>query len=176
MDLNFLKPGIHVCCHGLAFSSSVLFKSCSEPFKTYLSYSFSILLIHFAFLLYSFRFPNYTPLFCSICIVGMSSCILHWLVGRYFFHYFGMSCFVFIAWPCLGIFWVSILLPISCLLFCFGFSITTHPRVFPFHTKITCCRSFFTYPSSHISHQDFVFFFGFLKRLTFLTQTSFASV
>ena len=37
-------------------------------------------------------------------VVGMSSCILHLLVGRIFFQHFGMSCFVCISWPYLGIF------------------------------------------------------------------------
>ena len=86
-----------------------------------------------------FLFPYFTPkLFCFLCIpfFGLSSCILHLLVGRIFFRYFRISYFMYITWLCRGIFWVSLFLPRSfdlslqvvfpiCRLLCFGLFIPT---------------------------------------------------
>ena len=46
-------------------------------------------------------------------VVGMPSCIFHQLIVRMFLQYFGMFFFIYIAWLDLGIFYGSILTPIS---------------------------------------------------------------
>ena len=82
----------------------------------------------FKFLEFFFFFSCYLSIqhFCSFCshvllllhpFVGLSSCILHLLVGSIFFHYFGRSAFVSIAWPCPETFKVSLLLLLSFYLF-----------------------------------------------------------
>ena len=151
------------------------------------------LVIHFS--CYLFNRPFYyvlsVPIFYSKIIllplhpvVGLSSCILNLLVGRIFFSYFGISCFICIVWPCPGIFWVSLLLPISfdsslklnsqtCLLYCFGLFIPEYPRMFSLQSTFAFCRSFFTC-SSLISPPGFVFLFGSFGGKPILSRTRFA--
>ena len=87
--------------------------SSSVPFN-----SFFQLLIHSAFLLCSFC-SSYS-LFKKIILFALYSvvydlflCILYWFISRIFLHYFARSCFVCYPWPCHGIFWVSLISPVS---------------------------------------------------------------
>ena len=75
--------------------------------------SVSLLYIHLAFLLWSFRFHVCSSvfLFLSHPVVDMASPILPQLLVVFLFIYFfcccfGTSCFVYIVWPCLDIFLV----------------------------------------------------------------------
>ena len=91
-----------------------------------------------------------------------------------FFPYFRRSNFVCIAWPCSGIFWVSLLLSASFDLFLpvvmsvlFTTIFPSFPSIvslytFSFLSTFTCFRSFFICHSSLISHPGFVFLFEFL--------------
>ena len=90
-----------------------------------------------------------------------------------------MSCFVWIAWSCLGIFWVYLLSQISfdlsvqvvliiqleqinqqtCLLF-FGLFVPIYPCVFSSFSIFSCCCSFFSCPSCLISYPGLIFFYS----------------
>ena len=123
MDVIF-KTRIHVCHYGLTFSSSVLFldvalsdSGCIFTSKTSSTHcnSFSMLIIHLPLSVIFSLFPYFTPKlfapFASDCWFVLG--ILHQLVGRIFFHNFGISSFVCIALSCPVIFLVFFLLPIT---------------------------------------------------------------
>ena len=169
--MNFFKTRIHVCHHSLLFSNSV--------------FSWILLLVSpsvhlganpspcnsFFHIIYSFGLSVKFFFFVSLYpIVGFSLCILHQLVGRIFFCYFQRSCFICIAWPCLGIFWVSFLSSVSFDLFLPVVCLNLSAVVFfgSFHSIVSLCIfSFFRLltsccPSSLISHLGLVFPFSFL--------------
>ena len=91
--------------------SEYSFMSYLESFSS--PFYFLMLIFHSVILLYSFCSLILPPncLFPLHPVVSLS-CILHAL-----FRYFIWSCFVYIAWPFPGIFWVSQLLSISFHLF-----------------------------------------------------------
>ena len=119
--------------------------------------SFSMLFIHSAFLLCSFRshilFQNFGVSFHPI--VGISSCILYLLAGRSIFLCFGMSCFVWIVWPCLGIFLVfflssvpsdvcpRVVLFVLLVVLLLAFHLNILPFFFLFLCIVARCRRFF---------------------------------
>ena len=55
---------------------------------------------HFCYALSAHMSCSKTVLFPLRLVHHLSLCFLHWLVGTIFFRYFGMSCFVWIAWHC----------------------------------------------------------------------------
>ena len=96
-------------------------------------------------------------------LVGLSSCILHLLVGIIFFRNFGISCFICIVWRCISIFWAFFLSPIyfdlfflivlsnlSAVLF-WSFHPNMSRCIFPSLGIFAYCRSFLTCPFSLIS-------------------------
>ena len=100
----------------------------------------------------------------------------HKLIGRLFFRYFVMSCFVCIARPYHGIIRISLLsfelfLPVLLsdlpavvflsYLYSVGFLWILSSLV------VACCRSFFICPSIFISHPGFVSRYGFLVFLLY---------
>ena len=72
--------------------------------------SFSMLLIHSTFLLWSLC--SHILLLLPL-VIGISSHILYLLAGWIFFSYFGMSCFVCIVWSYVGI--IIIIIIIICI-------------------------------------------------------------
>ena len=150
--------------------------------------SFFILFIHSAFLLCSFHFhillqncfvsfacwfvlvPTGRIFFCYFgrSFQNLFLCTLYQFVGGIFFHYFGKSSFVCIAWPYSVTFWVSLLSPISFDLFLpavlsdlsviviFYLFILLDSWGFNFFSRFTCC-SFFICPSILIFLPCFVF-------------------
>ena len=125
--------------------------------------------------------------------------ILSWMDANFFktrIHVCHHSlAFSVLSWPYLGVFKVSFLSPIflfihcqTCLWVCFlllfwffyfflyfivFFSLLI-PVCFSFLGTFAFCCSFFTSPSSLISHPGLVFLFGFLRGTPILLQTNFA--
>ena len=118
-------------------------------------------------------------------VVGLSLCILHWFVGRFFFCYFGSSCFVCIAWPWYllsfssfsKIFWFissSCIVRLVCCCLVLVFSFQWFFVSFSFLSTLTCSHNFLISPFSLIFHSGFSFLLGFLMGLWILLLTSFA--
>ena len=96
-------------------------------------------------------------------VVDLSLCTRQQLVGRIFFLYFGVSCFICIVWPCSGTFWLSFLSPIyfwyisSCYVIRFVcgyhfriFSYRWVPMRFTFLSSFIYCFSFYPHFSSRL--------------------------
>ena len=110
----------------LCFPIQFFYEYCSEWFLEYAYFKSIFMSLEFFF---HAIFPIYLPLlsvpifYSKIVllplhlVIGFSLSILPLLVSRIFFHYFGMSCFVWIAWSCFGIFWVFLLFPMFFNLF-----------------------------------------------------------
>ena len=62
----------------------------------------------FCYVLFALSFYSKIISFPLNLVVDLPYCIFH----RFFFRYFGMSCFVYIAWPYPGVFQVSLLSPV----------------------------------------------------------------
>ena len=99
---------------------------------------------------------------------------LHWPVDRVFFHDFGKSYFICIAWHSPGIFEVPLINSFSftyfgcivSLLCCCLFLVSSFHccRVyFSFFRNFTCCHSHLICPSNLISCSNFVFPFRILR-------------
>ena len=130
-----------------------------------------------------YQFSISVMLFLPPSFVSFSS--VSWSVyAKNFFHYFGMSCFVGIVWPCRSSFPVFFLSPIYFALFLpvvlsdmsavvFLRSLRSVPVCFIVLSCFANFHSFFICLSSLISHPGFVFSFGFFESLTISLLTSF---
>ena len=87
--MGILKTRIYICCHGLEFSNVHL--------KPFFEFSFSSYLFnqHFYYVL-SFSMFYSKILFLLPPVADFCLCSLRQPVGKIFFRYFGMSCFLFI--------------------------------------------------------------------------------
>ena len=162
------------------FSLKTFFESLS--FIWHVIYLFRLSVMSFPFLYFTLKIIllPFHP------VVGMFSFILYFLADRIFFRYFEMFSFDCIASPCLGIFSVFYLSPVSFLL-CFQVALTNMSSVlfYSFYPNI----SKYVFPSLTISlviaislpvftclisHSGFLFLFGFLRRTPILSQSYFA--
>ena len=177
--------------HDLEFFNTVLFEFYSERFQVYVRLRPSLSLffpdIYLFISVMPFLFSHFTPkLHASLgsdCWFVLVYCCL--FLGRIFFHYFGMSRFIWIGWPYFCIVLLSLLSSISFDLFfsncivrftyCFvKLVLFLHNAVYVFFFLRTfACRSFFIYLSSQIYYPCSVFLFEFLGRTPIISQTSF---
>ena len=181
-------PGVIQFCTFLNVAlsnSSCIFAS---GHSTSLCNSFSMLHIHSVFMIDSLcsHIWHQIVLLPLHLVTTLSSCILHRLVSIFFFLLFwNVQCYFF----CLVL--SRYLLSVSFFANIFGFISSSHivnlliyfvlvlsyqhiPLCFLFLGTFACCRTFFTCPSSLISHPGFAFLFGFLWGTLILSQISFA--